>query len=60
MQSMSETKKSRKQSLDNRTTKTKASAAKPEVFGISLTRNKNNHNPALFNSVKKKKSLILE
>lgn len=40
--------------MDNRTTKTKASATKPEVFAISMTRYKNNPTPALFNSTKKK------
>ncbi len=57
---MSDNKKSIKHSLDNRTTKTKASASKPPLFGISLKRNKHNHNPILFNSVKKKKSDTLD
>ncbi len=54
MQSYSDRKKSVKKSLDNRTTKTKASARKPELFGISLARNKNNPNHLLFNSIRKK------
>jgi hypothetical protein len=51
---MSSRKKLPKNSMDNRTTKTKASATKPEVFAISMTRYKNNPTPALFNSTKKK------
>jgi hypothetical protein len=57
---MSDKQKSIKHSLDNRTTKTKASASKPPLFGISLTKNKHNHNPILFNSLKKKKSETLD
>lgn len=46
-------KNSDRKNAENRTTKTKASATKPCVFSISLTRNKNNTNPILFGSVKK-------
>ena len=51
--STSDIKKSGKKSIDRRTTKTKASANKPDLFGISLAGNKHNPNPVLFNSVKK-------
>lgn len=51
--SLSNVKRSGKKNQDNRTTKTKASATKPEMFTMSLARNKNNPNPTLFNSVKK-------
>ncbi len=51
--SMSNIKKSNKKNMENRTTKTKGSASKPDLFRISLARNKNNANPSLFNSVKK-------
>jgi hypothetical protein len=56
MSSFSDVKKSGKKNQDNRTTKTKASATKPEMFTMSLTRNKNNPNPSLFNSTKKEKN----
>lgn len=51
--SLSNVKKSGKKNQENRTTKTKASATKPEMFTMSLARNKYNPNPTLFNSVKK-------
>lgn len=53
MSSLSNVKKSGKKNQDHRTTKTKASASKPEMFTMSLARNKYNPNPSLFNSVKK-------
>lgn len=56
MSSLSNIKKSTKKhqdNQDNRTTKTKASAKKPEMFTVSLARNKHNPHPSLFNSIKK-------